>query len=87
MGSRHSASFWAFFLTAALTAIAACGSTRPAFDSGGADGGTGDPSLNASGDISSLTIDPPTATITILNGAIVTQTFDVIGHLSDGTTT
>ncbi len=78
----------ALALVAGLAAVAACGSTtsHPFDPAEGVDSGGAGPLLNSQ-DVASITIDPPAATITIVNGVIVTQGLDVIAHYGDGTMT
>ncbi len=90
---------WGHYLCAAASlglavAAGACGSSDPGSgflepDAGDVDGGNGFESGTFGGPpgttLQSLTIDPPTATIESVDGAIVTQGFKAIGHFADGT--
>jgi hypothetical protein len=89
---------FAFLLAAGVASAPGCGSTNdgsggfqddagigaesgggPGPDLGGGDAAPGKP-------ITSITVDPPTALLEVLNGAIVTQQFKATAHFSDGST-
>ncbi len=69
--------------------LAACGSSGD--DNGnnngnGLDGGNeSDPFNNGNHDLKSITVDPPTATITIVNDQVITQAFAAFANYADGT--
>src|SRR5262245_52289767 len=72
-----------------LAGILACGSSPdpdPTATGGGGrdsmDGG-GRPNVAGEHNLASLEVVPATAAIEILNGAIVTQSFKVVGHFDD----
>ena len=77
MGTR-----WAL---AAVFLLACGGGSNPASRDGGADGGLhfGD----GDGSASALEVDPPNATLDIVNGQVVTQAFTVKVHNADGSST
>jgi hypothetical protein len=90
---------WLVVALSALVALpAACGSgkataggTHSTSASGSAGtgaegGGIGFGGGTSTGDVVSIEIDPPTATLTSANGAPVTQVFTATGHFKDGTT-
>ena len=82
--------------------VAACGSSgdnsatgassdagsdaKPAQNAGTDGGSFGDGGFGGGGTVTSITIDPPTATIDSMNSLPATQGFTVIGHLSTGGT-
>ena len=46
----------------------------------------GDPFNNGTKSLMSVSVDPPAASVEILNGAVVTSLFSAVGHYSDGST-
>ena len=93
-GSRFSHPTMGLALAAAVAAACGSGSnaTKSPGDAGvGASDGGGVPSLGGDGglalgsaSVTSIEVDPPTASIQSLNGATATQTFSVTAHYADG---
>ncbi len=75
---------WAWVLVACA---AACGGGSVVNGDGGdnGDGGTSGDVDNplTGGKLTSITVDPPNATITIVNDVVVTQKFKAVGHYAD----
>ena len=94
MSGLRLASWWMPLAIGVAVAAAACGSSDDgsAFHGDAADGGDASAAEDAGNfigqakDVASITIDPPTASVEVLNGAPTSQPFKAIAKYNDGST-